>query len=187
MVRKKHFNLSETEQTLVKNIADTFQAKGKKLIVLINVVGAIETASWKNNADAILLTWQPGMEAGNAIADVLSGTANPSGKLATTFTMKYEDVPSSKNFPDTPADRLKDVVYEEGIYVGCRYCNSFVVKISFPFGYGLSYTLYAYSNLKLSSSTFKGSVKATVTITNTGKEPKRGCSIVSQRHGKKYR
>ena len=163
------FNLTETEQTLLKNVADAFHAKGKKLVVLINVGGAIETASWKNNADAILLTWQAGMEAGNAIADVLSGAVNPSGKLATTFPVKYEDVPSSKNFPGTPADRPKDVVYEEGIYVGYRYYNSFDVKTSYPFGYGLSYTSFAYSNLKLSSSTFKGSVQATVTVTNTGK------------------
>lgn len=163
------FNLTETEQALLKIVADTFHAKGKKLVVLINVGGAIETASWKNNADAILLTWQAGMEAGNAIADVLSGAVNPSGKLATTFPVKYEDAPSSKNFPGTPADRPKDVVYEEGIYVGYRYYNSFDVRTSYPFGYGLSYTSFAYSNLKLSSSTFKGSIQATVTITNTGK------------------
>lgn len=163
------FNLTETEEVLLKNVADTFHAKGKKLIVLINAGGAIETASWKNMADAILLTWQAGMEAGNAIADVVSGTVNPSGKLATTFPVKYEDVPSSKNFPGTPADRPKDVVYEEGIYVGYRYYNSFDVKTSYPFGYGLSYTSFTYRNLKLSSSTFKGSVQATVTITNTGK------------------
>lgn len=163
------FNLSEMEQALLKNIADAFHAKGKKVVVLINVGGAIETASWKNNADAILLTSQAGMEAGNAIADVLCGNVNPSGKLATTFPINYSDVPSSKNFPGTPADHPKDVVYEEGIYVGYRYYNSFDVKTSYPFGYGLSYTSFAYSNLKLSSSTFKGSVQATVTITNTGK------------------
>jgi beta-glucosidase len=163
------FNLTETEQMLLKNVADAFHAKGKKLIILINAGGVIETASWKNNADAILLTWQAGMEAGNAIADVVSGTVNPSGKLATTFPVKYEDVPSSKNFPGTPVDRPKDVVYEEGVYVGYRYYNSFDVKTSYPFGYGLSYTSFSYSNLKLSSSTFKGSVQATVTVTNTGK------------------
>jgi len=163
------FNLTESEQALLKIVADTFHAKGKKLIVLINAGGVIETASWKNLADAILLTWQAGMESGNAIADVLSGEVNPSGKLATTFPMKYEDVPSLKNFPGIPSDRPKDVVYEEGIYVGYRYYNSFDVKTSFPFGFGLSYTSFAYSNLKLSSSTFKGSFQATVTITNTGK------------------
>jgi beta-glucosidase len=164
-----NFNLSETEKMLIKNIADAFHAKGKKLIVAMNIGGVIETASWKNNSDAILLTWLPGQEAGNAFANVLSGTVNPSGKLATTFPVKYEDVPSSKCFPGIPADKPTEVVYEEGIYVGYRYYNSFGVKPSYEFGFGLSYTQFVYSNLKLSSSTFTGNIKATVTITNTGK------------------
>jgi beta-glucosidase len=164
-----NFNLSETEKTLIKNIAAAFHAKGKKLIVAMNIGGVIETASWKDNSDAILLTWLPGQEAGNAFADVLGGAVNPSGKLATTFPVKYEDVPSSKCFPGIPVEKPTEVVYEEGIYVGYRYYNSFGVKPSYEFGFGLSYTQFAYINLKLSSSTFNGSIKATVTITNTGK------------------
>lgn len=164
-----NFDLSEIEKTLIKNIADAFHSKGKKLIVVMNIGGVIETASWKDNSDAILLAWQPGQEAGNAFADVLRGIVNPSGKLATTFPMKYTDLPSSKNFPGFPADRPIEHVYEDGIYVGYRYFNTFGVKTSFPFGYGLSYSSFDYSGLKLSSSTFKGVIKATVTITNTGK------------------
>jgi beta-glucosidase len=164
-----NFDLSEIEKTLIKNIADAFHAKGKKLIVVMNIGGVIETASWKDNADAILLAWQPGQEAGNAFADVLKGLVNPSGKLATTFPMKYTDLPSSKNFPGFPVDRPIEHVYEDGIYVGYRYFNTFGVKTSFPFGYGLSYSSFDYSRLKLSSSTFKGVIKAKVTITNTGK------------------
>jgi beta-glucosidase len=163
------FNLSDSEKSFIHDIATTFHAKGKKFIILINSAGVIETASWKNYADAILLTWAPGQDAGAAIANVVCGNSNPSGKLATTFPVKYEDVPSSKCFPGTPADRPKDVVYEEGIYVGYRYYNSFGVKPSYEFGFGLSYTQFSYSNLRLSSSTFNGSIKATVTITNTGK------------------
>lgn len=163
------FNLSDAEKSYLKNISEAFHAAGKKLVVIINSGGVIETAGWRDYADAILLAWLPGQEAGNAIADVLSGAVNPSGKLTTTFPLKYADSPSSKNFPGTPADRPKDVVYEEGIYVGYRYYNSFDVKTSYPFGFGLSYTSFAYSNLKLSSSTFNGSLKATVTITNKGK------------------
>lgn len=163
------FNLTDTEKTLIKNIADAFHAKGKKLIVVLNIGGAIETASWKDNADAILLAWQPGLEAGNAVADLLSGAVNPSGKLAVSFPAKYEDVPSAKNFPGTPVDHPAEVVYEEGIYVGYRYFNSFGIKPSYPFGYGISYTQFAYSDFKLSSTTFNNKLTATVTITNTGK------------------
>jgi beta-glucosidase len=165
------FNLSDAEKSLLKNIADAFHAKGKKLIVIINSGGVIETASWRDNADAILLAWQPGIEAGTAVADVVSGTINPSGKLATTFPIKYEDEPSAKNFPGVPANNPKEVVYEEGIYVGYRYFNTFSVKPAYEFGYGLSYTTFSYSNVKLKSSTFNGSIKASVTITNTGSIP----------------
>jgi beta-glucosidase len=175
------FNLTDTEQVLIKNIADIFHAKNKKVIVVLNIGGVIEVTSWRDNTDAILLAWQPGMEGGNAIADLLSGKVNPSGKLATTFPMKYEDVPSAKNFPgkefpeqattgnfgrkEIPAE----VTYEEGIYVGYRYYNTYHVKPAYEFGYGLSYTSFSYSNLKLSSKQFNKKLTASVVITNTGK------------------
>jgi beta-glucosidase len=165
------FYLSDREKVLVRNIADAFHAKGKKLVVVINTGGAIETASWRESADAILLAWQPGQEAGNAIVDVVSGKVNPSGKLATTFPLKYEDVPSAKNFHGTPVEKPTEVKYEEGIYVGYRYFNTFKVKPAYEFGYGLSYTNFSYSPVKLSSSTFSGKMTATVTVTNTGKVP----------------
>ncbi|HTD40672.1 MAG TPA: glycoside hydrolase family 3 C-terminal domain-containing protein [Mucilaginibacter sp.] len=174
------FNLSTDEKALIKNISDAFHAKGKKLVVVLNIGGVIETASWRNEADAILLAWQPGLEAGNAITDVLSGKVNPSGKLATTFPMEYQDVPSAKNFPgknlplpegqkpNPMMGRPAEVTYEEGIYIGYRYYNTFDVKTAYPFGYGLSYTNFKYSDLKLSSKTFNGLITATITITNTG-------------------
>jgi len=174
------FNLSDTEKALIKSISDAFHAKGKKLVVVLNIGGVIETASWRDQADGILLAWQPGLEAGNSITDVLSGKVDPSGKLASTFPMEYKDVPSAKNFPgrDLPLPegqkpvpmmgRPGEVIYEEGIYVGYRYYTTFDVKTAYAFGFGLSYTDFKYSDLKLSSKTFNGSITATITVTNTG-------------------
>ncbi|WP_163323335.1 beta-glucosidase [Draconibacterium mangrovi] len=161
-------NLTETERNNIKNITNAFHAMGKKVVVVLNIGGVIETASWKSIPDAILIAWQPGQEAGDAVADVITGNINPSGKLPMSFPVKYEDVSSAKNFPGTPAEKPEQVVYEEGIYVGYRYFNSFNVETSYPFGYGLSYSGFSYSNLKLSSKTFKNQIEASIQITNTG-------------------
>ena len=174
------YYLSDAEKQLIKNIADAFHARNKKLVVVLNIGGVIDVASWRDNADAILLAWQPGLEAGNAVANVLNGKVNPSGKLATTFPMDYKDVPSAKNFPGkehpeqaTGSGFMRqvpaEVTYEEGIYVGYRYYNTFNVTPAYEFGYGLSYTSFDYSNLKLSSSSFNNKITATVTVKNTGK------------------
>ena len=177
------FYLSGAEKELLQNTATAFHAKNKKIIIILNIGGVIEVASWRQWADAILLAWQPGQEAGNAIADIIFGKVNPSGKLATTFPIDYKDVPSAKNFPgkelvDTskirPAGmrgKPSEVVYEEGIYVGYRYYQTFQVKPAYEFGYGRSYTQFAYGPLKLSSTQFKGSVDVSVIVTNTGKVP----------------
>jgi beta-glucosidase len=174
------FNLSDTEQALIKDVVDIYHAQNKKVIVVLNIGGVIEVESWRDQPDAILLAWQPGLEGGNAITDLLSGKVNPSGKLAVTFPIKYEDVPSAKYFPGkefpdqatTGNFGMKqipaEVTYGEGIYVGYRYYNTFNVKPAYTFGYGLSYTNFSYSNLKLSSSVFNGKINASVTIKNTG-------------------
>jgi beta-glucosidase len=132
--------------------------------------------------DAILLAWQAGQEGGHAIADVLSGKVNPSGKLATSFPAVYSDAPAAKNFPGTlvepasgPANfmfgRPAKVTYEEGIYVGYRYYDTFGVKPAYPFGYGRSYTDFSYSRAKASKAKLGEKETATVTVevTNTGK------------------
>jgi beta-glucosidase len=174
------FNLSDTERALIQNVSNAFHAKNKKVVVVLNIGGVIEVASWRDNADAILLAWQPGQEGGNAITALLDGKVNPSGKLATTFPMKYDDEPSAKTFPgkEFPEQATSglfgqksvpaEVIYDEGIYVGYRYFNTFHVKPAYDFGYGLSYTQFAYSNLKLSSKDFNGKIIATVDIKNTG-------------------
>ena len=175
------FTLSATEQALIKNVSEIFRAKGKRIVVVLNVGGVIETASWRDRADAILLAWQPGQEGGHAITDVLSGKVNPSGKLATTFPVAYDDVPSSKTFPGREltgqkpfmvnpfAGKPAEVRYEEGIFVGYRFYNTKNVKTAYEFGYGKSYTDFTYGGLKLSSNQFNGQITATVTVTNSGK------------------
>ena len=174
------FTLSSVEKDLIKTVSAAFHAAGKKVIVVLNIGGVIEVNSWRDYPDAILLAWQPGMEAGNAIADVLSGKVNPSGKLATSFAVNYDDIPSAKNFPgkDLVPDGAKkrsffggvpsEVTYEEGIYVGYRYFNTFKVKTAYEFGYGLSYTNFKYGELKLNTHSFNGNITATLTITNVG-------------------
>ncbi len=181
---KGDFQLTDQEQQLIKNVSTAFKAKGKKTVVILNVCGVIETASWRDMPDAILLAYQGGQETGNSIADILSGKVNPSGKLATTFPVSYEDVPSAKTFPGTELEKPKsagqgplssfmrnvpsEIKYDDGIYVGYRYFETFKVKPAYEFGFGLSYTNFTYSNLKLSSAKFAGSITVTVDVKNSG-------------------
>ena len=182
------WTLTGTERALLQNLADAYHAAGKKVVVVLNIGGVIETASWKQIPDAILLAWTPGQEGGYAVADVLSGTANPSGKLPMTFPINYYDIPSSFNFPANyrggnsidlaalmgggraPRKLRKDVDYTdyaEGINVGYRYFTTEGKDVSYPFGYGLSYTSFAYSQpiVKVAKD---GTVTASITIKNTG-------------------
>ena len=159
---------TEAELKLVRDVCETYHAAGKKVVVVLNVGGVCETASWKNYPDAILVAWQPGQEGGYAIADVLKGAVNPSGKLPDSFPVKYEDVPSAKTFPGEPADNPVNSFYKEGIYVGYRYYDTFKVPTSYEFGFGLSYTTFEYSNLKLSATVFSDLINVTVQVKNTG-------------------
>ncbi|WP_415326929.1 glycoside hydrolase family 3 C-terminal domain-containing protein [Chryseobacterium sp. MMS23-Vi53] len=163
------FNIATDEIELIDKVTKAFHAKGKKVAVILNIGGVIETASWKDKVDAILLAWQPGQEGGHSVADVLSGKVNPSGKLTMTFPVKYSDTPSAKNFPGVPAENPKEVTYEEGVYVGYRYFNTFNVKPSFEFGYGKSYTSFDYSAIKISSPIFKNKIEVSVEVKNVGK------------------
>ncbi len=175
------FELTSVERELLQRVSSTYHALGKKVIVVLNVGGVIETNSWKNLVDAIVLPWSPGQEGANAVADVLTGKVNPSGKLPMTFPVNFMDHPSSANFPYNyqqsanrgfswgPRQPQKDVDYtnyEEGIWVGYRHFVTRDVAVSYPFGFGLSYTNFAYSKpvVKAVADGFQ----ASVTVTNTG-------------------
>jgi beta-glucosidase len=157
------------EIEMVKNVCETYHAAGKKVIVILNVGDVCETASWRDYPDAILVAWQPGQEGGHAVADILKGAVNPSGKLPDSFPLKYEDVPSASTFPGEPAVNPINSFYKEGIYVGYRYYDTFKVPTAYEFGFGMSYTSFEYSGLKLSSTSFTDKIQVSVTIKNTGK------------------
>lgn len=176
------FSLTETERQMITNICEAFHKAGKKVVVLLNIDGVIETASWKDLPDAILLPWQCGQEGGNSMADVISGARYPSGKLPMIFPINVEDHLSSKNMP-LNAPQVRPTVgqketgeqtnlidytrYEEGIYVGYRYFDTFQKNVSYPFGYGLGYTTFDYSQPICSVN--GDIITISVTITNTGK------------------
>lgn len=149
--RKVHddFNLSDSEIYMIDKVCEEFHARNKKVVVLLNIGGVVETASWKNKPDAILSVWFPGQECGHAVADVLTGTVNPSGKLPMTFPVRYSDIPSSKNYPTVgetlSGENFDYTSYEEGVWVGYRYFTTADKAVSYPFGYGLSYTEFLYS------------------------------------------
>lgn len=180
-----NFDLSADNVALIKNICKAFHDAGKKAVVVLNVGGAVETASWNEAPDAILCAWQAGQEGGNSVTDVLSGQAYPSGKLTMTFPVSYLDHASSANFPidiesdmlivkgnQGPKHELRNVdytAYEEDIYVGYRYFDAFDKPVVYPFGYGLSYTTFEYSDPKIKAD--NGHYTVDVTVRNSGNRP----------------
>lgn len=165
---EKDYYLSSAEIDLIKNVAEAFHAQNKKVVVVLNIDGVVDVVKWRDYADAILIAWLPGQEAGNAIADVISGKVNPSGHLTSTFPMKYEDVPSAAFFPGTPIERPETAIYNEGVFVGYRYYNTFEVAPAYEFGYGLSYTTFGFEDLKLSTNEFKDQLEVSLTVINKG-------------------
>ena len=174
------FNLNDSEMKLIQQVCDVYHKAGKQVVVLLNIGGVIETASWKELPDAILCAWQAGQEGGNSVVDVLSGKVSPSGKFTMTWPVKFTDAYSSRNFPIDEDPRIdmmnqgqkgnvKNVDYtnyEEDIYVGYRYFDSFDVPVSYPFGFGLSYTTFEYSDAKIAQK--DNAYEVTVTVKNTG-------------------
>lgn len=165
---KGDFYLSDDEQNLIGKVSQAFHKYKKKVIAILNIGSPIEVVSWRNLVDGILLVWQAGQEIGRIVADTIVGKINPSGKLPTTFPRDYSEVPSW-NFPGEPKDNPLKVVYDEGIYVGYRYYDTFGVEPAYEFGFGLSYTTFEYKNLEIIK--LNNSIKVSFEITNTGNLP----------------
>jgi beta-glucosidase len=154
--------LPGTQNELIRQVAKA----NKNTIVVLNVASAVEMP-WIDKVSAVLQLWYDSQEQGNALADILFGDVSPSGKLPTTFPVCLEDNPAFINYPGENGK----VRYGEGIFVGYRYYEKKNVKPLFPFGYGLSYTKFKYSNLRLSakSITPNDTLTVKVDVTNTGK------------------
>ncbi|WP_350293848.1 glycoside hydrolase family 3 C-terminal domain-containing protein [uncultured Croceitalea sp.] len=189
-VEVNDFLMSNEEQVLIEAASAAFQNTGKKLIVVLNIGGVVETASWKAKPDAIVLAWQGGQEGGNSVADILSGKVNPSGKLPVTFPVNLADHASHANFPeggDTwslpqmltglmfPPDerpeakkvRNRDYThYDEGVYIGYRHFDKKSMDVSYPFGYGLSYTNFEYGAMDVVVE--NDTINLALTIKNIG-------------------
>ncbi len=175
------FALKASERALIEQVSTAFHAKGKRVVVVLNIGGPIEMASWRGQVDAILLAYQPGQEGGHAIADVLLGAVNPSGKLATSFPMSYEDIPYGADFPgrvragaaapsNPMSGQASDNSYNEGVFVGYRYASTFGKAPAYAFGFGSSYTTFRTGGLQVTGTPTiaAGSMTVKVTVTNTG-------------------
>ena len=149
-------------------------AEVAKNLVVVNISGSPVAMPWADSADAIVQGWYGGTESGNALADVLTGKVNPSGRLPFSVPFRYEDGPikTEAQYPGVKAegDQFWQTHYSEGVYVGYRWYATQEIPVQFPFGHGLSYTTFEYSNAKSARSSMKSGEKLVVAVdvTNTG-------------------
>ncbi len=171
------YYLSDDEQALMKSLREKFE----KLVVVLNTGYPVEMG-WTDAADAILWTGLNGMAGGRALAEILDGTVSPSGRLPDTWAIDYRDIPSSENYNLAPDGAVKGfpmgfgaerdfnvTVYEEGLYVGYRYFETFGKPVAFPFGHGLSYTAFTRECVRFENH--GAEVEMDVRVTNTGSRP----------------
>jgi beta-glucosidase len=160
---RKDLDLTQQQIALIKAVTNV----QPKTVVVLNNGAPVAMSEWIDSVSAVLEGWMMGQAGGAAVADVLFGKVNPSGKLAETFPLKLEDTPAYINWPGGAGK----VSYGEGLFIGYRYYDAKNVPVLFPFGYGLSYTTFEYSNAQLSTTNFKDvdGLTIKVDVTNTGK------------------
>ena len=186
---ERDFLLCPDEEALLTAVSREFHKVGKKVVVILNICSPMEIASWRDKVDAVLVCWMPGQEGGNSVSDVLLGKVSPSGKLPTTFPINYNDVSSAKNFPrNVPENGLNqsrfnistvgkiyDVKnidytnYEEDIYVGYRDFATRKAEVAYPFGFGLTYSQFEMSDMKVEES--RDGFKVSCVVKNVGNFP----------------
>ncbi len=161
---ERPFELSSVQDSLIKVVTSA----NPNTIVVLNGGGNIYMEKWLPLVKGLVHAFYPGQEGGTALAEILLGIVNPSGKLPVSFEKKWADNPTFNNYYDTDND--KRVQYKEGVLVGYRYYDTKKVEPLFPFGFGLSYTTFAYSNLKVDLKQQRDKIIATATfdIKNTG-------------------
>ena len=176
------FSLTDLEKKMLQSVCSQYHAAGKPVIVVINSGSVIETASWSNIPDAILVAWQPGEEGGNSVVDILTGKVCPSGRLTMTWPIFATDHPSTKNFPqDMPLFTYETIQnysesgvpgrdftnHDEDIWVGYRYFDTWNKAVAYPFGYGLSYTTFEFGKPMVKK--VGDNITVSVSVKNTGK------------------
>ena len=157
----RSFGLPEEQQKLIAEVL----AANKNVVVVLNAGGNVDMTPFLDSAAAVLHSWFPGQEGGTAVAEILLGKVNPSGRLPASFERRWEDNPVHDSYYDK--DNSRRVSYTEGVFVGYRYYDKASVKPLFPFGYGLSYTTFKYSDLMVTPLS-KDNVSVTFTLSNTG-------------------
>ncbi len=155
-------DMTQQQVALIKAVT----AVQPNTVVILNSGAPVVMSEWIEGPAAVLEAWMMGQAGGGAVADVLYGKVNPSGKLAETFPMRLVDTPAFINFPGENGE----VRYGEGIFIGYRYYDAKEVPVQFPFGYGMSYTTFEYKNPELSAETFQDvdGLTVSVDVTNTG-------------------
>jgi beta-glucosidase len=165
------FGLPGAQESLIRQITEL----NKNVVVVLNAGGNVDMNGWLGRVPALLHAWYPGQEGGTALAQILFGEYSPSGKLPVSFERRWEDNPTFNSY--YPANGEKKVAYKEGIFLGYRHFDKVGIKPLFPFGFGLSYTTFQYSNLKIAKTDAGGRSEVTVSfsIKNTGK--RRGAEV----------